>query len=592
MKQIILAALLSLTFLTNLGEAQPPQVSGYQINWFDEFDGNSLDTSKWTPIFSTSPTNNSLHAYLPSNVVVSGGNLVILSTDNPFGQFAYQSGQVISTATQRYGRFEVRGKLPTSTGMWPAIWLLPDSPPHWPSQGEIDIMENRGNQPNLTSSAFHWGTNPPFFHDFVYNEFEMQKNGSPVNFHDSFHTYATEWDPEQIRFYVDGVHYHTVRNSGVDNFLTNGQTNPMRLIINTAVGGNFLQNPNATTQWPQFFDVDYAYVYDRVGDPELMVENGDFEINNGSLSNWTVFGSNGANVSSSNQHAQSGSSALKLFGQFSNGSNFSGIEQGMTVAAGDTLRLTASSFVDSGDSISGSGNSAVLKIDYYNDIYGAFGSSEYISSQEIVLADAATPNNQWIERELTSTVPDGAVEARAAVVFHQVGFAGGAVFVDDVALVNLSAPQTLAANNVSVTNGNETGSLSDMASSDDVDYSILAGKAANVGQAAVQLTVDTNLSTASPTSIQFALEGSSNTPNVETKIEVFNFDSGQFEELEAAAAGLSDSVVEANLNGNLQAYVNDSDNQVVYRLSYSPTGPTLFFPWRIDIDQVSWAVKQ
>ncbi len=67
----------------------------------------------------------------------------------------------------------------------------------------------------------------------------LSKAASSVNYHDSFHVYAAEWDPEQIRFYVDGVHYYTVRNSTVGNFLTSSQTNPMRLIINTAIGGDF-----------------------------------------------------------------------------------------------------------------------------------------------------------------------------------------------------------------------------------------------------------------------------------------------------------------------------------------------------------------
>ena len=217
--------------------AQPPQVSGYQINWYDDFNGDSLDTSKWTPIFSTNPTNQSLHAYLPDNVSVSGGKLIILSTNQPFGNFQYRSGQVISTAAQRHGRFEVRGKLPTSRGMWPAIWLLPNAP--WPSQGEIDIMENRGDQPFLTSSAFHWGTNPPFSHFFVYREQESFVDNQPVNYHNSFHDYAAEWDPTQIRFYVDGVHYHTVRDQQVGGFLTGSQSAPMNLIINTAIGGTF-----------------------------------------------------------------------------------------------------------------------------------------------------------------------------------------------------------------------------------------------------------------------------------------------------------------------------------------------------------------
>lgn len=87
-------------------------------------------------------------------------------------ELPYRSGLVTSNTTQKYGSWVVRAKLPTSKGMWPAIWLLSVAP--WPSEGEIDITENRGTQPTLTSSAFHYGTNQPF------------KN--------SFHTLSVEWD--------------------------------------------------------------------------------------------------------------------------------------------------------------------------------------------------------------------------------------------------------------------------------------------------------------------------------------------------------------------------------------------------------------
>ena len=91
--------------------------------------------------------------------------------------------------------------------MWPAIWLLPDGP--WPSEGEIDIMENRGNQPSLTSSAFHWGTQSPYTHDYFAVEQRSAIGEQLVSYPDGFHTYAFEWLGDQLRFYVDDVHYAT-----------------------------------------------------------------------------------------------------------------------------------------------------------------------------------------------------------------------------------------------------------------------------------------------------------------------------------------------------------------------------------------------
>ena len=585
-----LLILLFVAFSLNSGaEAQPPEVSGYQLSWFDEFNGSTLDQSKWTPVFSTNPTNFSLHAYLPENVMVSGGNLVLLSTNIPFNQLGFRSGQVISKSAHRYGRFEVRGKLPTSQGMWPAIWLLPDIPPLWPSQGEIDIMENRGNQPNLTSSAFHWGTNPPYYHNFVFDEFEFRKNGSPLNFHDSFHTYATEWDPEQIRFYVDGVHYYTIRNNGVENFMTTGQTNPMRLIINTAIGGTFLPNPDATTQWPQTFDVDYVYVYDRTGTPNLQIENGDFETNSGSIANWSLFGNNGSNIGSSNAQSLSGANSLKLFGQYNGGENFSGVEQGVSVEPGDQIVVRGNVFVDSSDSIAGTGNQAFLKFDFYNEQYGAFGSDQYIGSSEVMLANGSTPNNQWLERELSTTVPAGAVEARVAIVFRQVSNQPGAVFVDDISFTSSANDQVVAVSTANVTTGNLlAGDPISVFNSDD-DYLIAEPDNSNPNSVALTMVGTPTLENVNR--IEFDLESSVNTPGLDLIVEAFNHQTVSFEQLLTQQTSLVDTSINVSIDDDASAYLSNS-NSIIFRITWSKSSPVLFHPWKVLVDRAKWTVGQ
>ncbi len=178
-KSILLAALTlaCLIVAPRFIWAQPAARSGYEVAWYDEFGGNDLDFSKWIPGNTNQPTNNSRQDYLPEQVSVAGGNLVIKSENIGSRGLPYRSGLVMSTALQKHGRWDVRAKLPTSKGMWPAIWLLADAP--WPSQGEIDIMENRGDQPNLTSSAFHYGTNEPFDHNFVYVQQTSVHNSAP-----------------------------------------------------------------------------------------------------------------------------------------------------------------------------------------------------------------------------------------------------------------------------------------------------------------------------------------------------------------------------------------------------------------------------
>ena len=139
------------------------------------------------------------------------------------------------------------------------------------------------------------------------------------------------------------------------------------------------------------------------------------------------------------------------------------MEQGVSVHGGDALRLKASALVRSADSIAGTRNQAFLKLDYYDKQFGAYGSANYISSQEIILADGSTPNDQWIERELFATAPANAVEARVAIVFRQVNDSGGAVYVDDIEFDNFSKSDILVPTSFSVGAGHvQSGSLGDL----------------------------------------------------------------------------------------------------------------------------------
>ena len=223
-------ALVRLTPVANVGAAP-----AWRLVWSDDFD--TLDQDKWELIDTRYPTNDSLQDYLPEQIRVEDGKLEILSENKPSRGLPYRSGQIISRQSQRLGRWEVRAKLPGSQGMWPAIWLLPDGP--WPTTGEIDIMENRGDQPTITSSTFHWGTRNPDTHDSFGVDQQMAIGDKLVSYPDGFHTFACEWVENQLRFYVDDVHHATFYNDEVGYFLPK-LSEPMRLIINTAIGGDFL----------------------------------------------------------------------------------------------------------------------------------------------------------------------------------------------------------------------------------------------------------------------------------------------------------------------------------------------------------------
>ncbi|MEM1225079.1 MAG: glycoside hydrolase family 16 protein [Planctomycetota bacterium] len=430
-----LAAYLNCIGWSHRALGDPPLVTGFEIAWFDDFDGPELDSSKWTVANTPITTNFSLQDYLPEQVSLSDGKLIITSEERASRGRDYVSGLVTSTARQQYGRWDVRAKLPTGTGAWPAIWLLSDVQANpWPSQGEIDIMENRGNQPNVTSSAFHYGTNPPYDPRFIAREQSSVAGGIQANYHTNFHDYAVEWTPSQIRFYVDDVHHATVYDADTGGFISN-QSDPMNLILNTAIGGTFLQDPDGTASWPQTFEVEHVYAYSQSGQPIMAFENGSFDDNGGSLAHWSTFGNSveaGTNVRGDTQRVRSGDGSLKLYGQFSGNSNFSGVEQGISVTPGDELMVELNSFIDSQDSIFGTDNRGLVNIDYYSEQYGQYGSSSYLGSDSLEFANGSTVNDQWLEHQLTSFAPTGAIEARLAIVFHQPNQAAGAIHVDNV----------------------------------------------------------------------------------------------------------------------------------------------------------------
>ena len=435
--RLLLTAVVVLSFQT-MALAAPP---GWNQVWGDEFSGTSLDTTKWDPITWTTPYNNEQQAYLPAQVTVAGGNLALTATNQPFGGKPYRSGKVESKSAQHFGRWEVRAKLPGTQGTWPAIWLLPDTSIYgWPTQGEIDVMENRGNQPTLMSSAYHYGPSVAG-HQYVFSENQMNNGGLLENFHSEFHTYAVEWEDSKVRFYVDDVNYYTVHDSQVGNFISN-QTAPMEVNLNVAVGGDFLggAQPNGSSVWPQQMLIDYVRVFEKdANPPPVMLSNGSFEEQGGSLAGWSTFGNTIPNVGTHEDAVLDGEDALKLFGQFTGVTNSSGVSQGITVAAGDEVRADVSRFIRSQDSILGTSNTVTMKIEFFNDFGALSGTAAMLQQSSLLIANGSSPNNLWNDFELLAVAPANAVEARLSLTFRQTSSNGtGAVYVDDVSFVNAS----------------------------------------------------------------------------------------------------------------------------------------------------------
>ena len=239
-----------------LGILSQDATAQWKPTWQDEFDGPNIDLNKWDVLTRKNNFNNELQYYLPEQASIFDGRLRITSTDEPFNGKPYRSARLESNIAQAYGRFEIRAKIPTTKGIWPAIWLLPRFVP-WPTGGEIDIMEHGGSQPTVVSSAYHW-QNQQGNHQFVFDTYQAVDGGQPIVWPNDFHEYVAEWEPGKIQYYVDGVNHYTVTSATAPISST-----PMHVILNTAVGGDFDGNPNGTTVFPQFFDIDYVRVYEE-----------------------------------------------------------------------------------------------------------------------------------------------------------------------------------------------------------------------------------------------------------------------------------------------------------------------------------------
>lgn len=251
-----------LIFLTLSLHAQCPT-----LVWSDEFDGTALDLTKWTPQIGDGCDinlcgwgNNELEYYRAENAVVSNGTLKIIAKQESIGNRNYTSARLrsINKGDWTYGRFEARMKLPTAQGMWPAFWMLSTDETYgsWPRSGEIDIMELIGKEPDRTYGTIHYGMPPPNNSSQGTN---FQLNSG--KFSDAFHTFAIEWEPNAIRWYVDDFLFLTKTSSDVGS-LTWPFNQRFHFLLNLAVGGNWPGNPNGSTMFPQTMEVDYVRVYD------------------------------------------------------------------------------------------------------------------------------------------------------------------------------------------------------------------------------------------------------------------------------------------------------------------------------------------
>jgi beta-glucanase (GH16 family) len=246
--------------------ALPGFSQGLELVWSDEFGGSEVDPGKWEfQIGDGCPNcgwgNDELQYYRAENASVSDGTLVITAKQEAFGGREYTSARLrtLGRAAWRYGRLEARARVPKGKGMWPAFWMMPARSFYggWAASGEIDIMEARGSEPNTVLGTLHFGGTFP---DNTRTEASFTLPAG--DFSQDFHEFAVEWEPWEIRWYVDGQVYSTLNNW----YSTNGIypapfDQEFYILLNLAVGGNFDGAPDATTAFPQTFEIDYVRAY-------------------------------------------------------------------------------------------------------------------------------------------------------------------------------------------------------------------------------------------------------------------------------------------------------------------------------------------
>lgn len=247
----------------------------WTLVWSDEFDGaagSPIDSTKWTAeVGGHGWGNNELEYYTArtENASMDGqGSLAITAREENPGDYSCHYGECRFTSARlitldkfefTYGRVEARIQVPRGQGIWPAFWMLGANfgTVGWPACGEIDIMENIGREPNMVYGTIHGPgySGAEGFGGSLRSETALA---------DGFHVFAIDWDPDVIRWYLDGEMYHTATPNDLrgDRWVFDHE---FFILLNVAVGGYWPGMPDDTTEFPQTMLVDYVRVYELAG---------------------------------------------------------------------------------------------------------------------------------------------------------------------------------------------------------------------------------------------------------------------------------------------------------------------------------------
>jgi Glycosyl hydrolases family 16 len=233
-----------------------------QLVWSDEFNGTSINTGNWSfELGNSGFGNNELQNYTnrSQNARIENGMLVIEARRENLGGSAYTSARMKTQGHQSFGIntwVEARINAPEGQGIWPAFWMLGNSISSigWPACGEIDIMEIQGQNPFRNFGTMHWADVNGGHASFggIFNSSNSLAAG--------FHTYAISRTGNSIKWYVDRVQYAEGNIAGGVNSTSEFQ-GQFFILLNVAVGGNFVGSPDGSTVFPQQMQVDWVRVW-------------------------------------------------------------------------------------------------------------------------------------------------------------------------------------------------------------------------------------------------------------------------------------------------------------------------------------------
>ena len=250
------------------GQVDQKKADQYELVWADEFDYVGLpDSLKWS--YDTEGNdwgwgNQEEQFYTKrrlANAEVKNGRLYITAIKENYKDRKFTSARLVTKGKGDwlYGKVEVSAKLPQGRGLWPAIWMLPTDWKYggWPASGEIDIMENVGFMPDTILASVHTKS--------YHHSIGTQRSDTLTipSCYDEFHTYQLEWEPDELRAYIDGQHFFTFQNEGTG---TDAWPFDQRfhLLLNVAVGGTWGGAHGIDSMiFPRSMEVDYVRVYQK-----------------------------------------------------------------------------------------------------------------------------------------------------------------------------------------------------------------------------------------------------------------------------------------------------------------------------------------